>query len=250
MDNNVRALLTLKSVHHPRSRLTGLPVSLLDGAPCPWMRRGAGNLRRAGLRSHHLAYVIYTSGSTGEPKGVMIEQRNLANLAGWFVETLRTRPGERASCMAGVAFDAFGGEVWHGLCAGATLVMPPAESLGDTEKLVDWWSRQQFDVSFVVTALAEAAMSRALPTGRLRVLLTGGDRLSRPPGDDVPFEVINVYGPTETTVASTMGRIRPRDRAIHIGRPVANTRIYLLDSHGQPVPVGVAGEIYIGGSGV
>jgi amino acid adenylation domain-containing protein len=251
-DSDARVLLTLDRSRSQTPRRTGLVVLSLDGAQRPWKRRACGNLPKAtlGLRSHHLAYVIYTSGSTGEPKGVMVEHRSLANLVGWFIETLRTSPGERASCMAGVAFDAFGGEVWHGLCAGATLVMPPTESLGDPEKLVAWWSRQEFDVSFVVTALAEAAMSRALPTKRLRALLTGGDRLSRPPGEDVPFEVINVYGPTETTVAATMGRIRPQDEVIHIGRPVANTQIYLLDPHGQPVPVGVAGEIYIGGAGV
>ncbi|MGH8079833.1 MAG: amino acid adenylation domain-containing protein, partial [Lysobacter sp.] len=94
------------------------------------------------------------------------------------------------------------------------------------------------------------ALGRAQPGKPLRSLLTGGDRLSRLPDQNLPFELINNYGPTETTVVATSGRLSAGDSAVHIGRPIANTAIYLLDAHGEPVPEGVAGEIYIGGANV
>ncbi|MGH8082209.1 MAG: non-ribosomal peptide synthetase, partial [Lysobacter sp.] len=113
-----------------------------------------------------------------------------------------------------------------------------------------WWESQDLHSGFLVTALAEIALGRAQSGKPLRSLLTGGDRLSRLPGKDLPFELINNYGPTETTVVATSGRLHADDRAIHIGRPIANTSIYLLDVHGEPVPVGATGEIYIGGASV
>ncbi|WP_460732403.1 amino acid adenylation domain-containing protein, partial [Lysobacter tyrosinilyticus] len=200
---------------------------------------------------NRLAYVIYTSGSTGKPNGVMVEHRHLANLVGWHTETFPLSRGERTSSTAGVAFDACTWEVWPALCQGATLALPPSSTAGDPSALLDWWESQDLQSSFLVTALADAALARG-QSGRtgLRTLLTGGDRLNRLPTPDLPFALVNNYGPTETTVVATSGVITPEDTVIHIGRPIANTRLYLLDRHGRPVPVGAPGELHIGGAQV
>ncbi|WP_207284221.1 AMP-binding protein, partial [Pseudomonas sp. FW300-N2F2] len=119
----------------------------------------------------------------------------------------------------------------------------------DVGALLDWWQAQALDVCFLPTPIAEYAFGRNLGHDQLRTLLIGGDRLRKLPAD-LPFELINNYGPTETTVVATSGRIDASQAVLHIGKPVANTQVYLLDAHLQPVPVGVAGELYIGGAGV
>ncbi|MGH8294724.1 MAG: amino acid adenylation domain-containing protein [Steroidobacteraceae bacterium] len=202
-----------------------------------------------GLGPDHLAYVIYTSGSTGTPKGVMVEHRSLLNLVHWHCETFQVRPGTRCSCMASVAFDAAAWEIWPTLCAGASLVIAPRELTRDPEALLAWWAGQAVEVSFLTTPLAEIALARDLHSRGLRTLLIGGDRLRRHPGAR-SYQVVNNYGPTETTVVATSGAVLESDPVLHIGRPLANTRVYILDRHLKAVPVGVTGEIYIGGAGV
>ncbi|ATQ77349.1 non-ribosomal peptide synthetase [Massilia violaceinigra] len=252
-DSGAAVLLTQSRLVDGIEPAAGMTVLALDSPLPPWQQQPCGDLSRAmnGLASSHLAYVIYTSGSTGQPKGVMVEHRNLVNLIGWHCETFPLAPGERASSTAGIAFDACTWEVWPPLCMGAVLALAPADAAGDPVALLDWWNQQDLHTSFLVTALADIAMKRDARAARpLRTLLVGGDRLARAPAADVDFELVNNYGPTETTVVATSGRILPGDAVIHIGRPIANTSIYLLDRHGQPVPVGVAGEMYIGGAGV
>ncbi|HEX8613864.1 MAG TPA: amino acid adenylation domain-containing protein [Telluria sp.] len=252
-DSGAAVLLTQSRLLDGIAPAAPVTVLELDAPAPPWHDQPSGDLTRAttGLASSHLAYVIYTSGSTGQPKGVMIEHRNLANLIGWHCETFPLAPGERASCTAGIAFDACTWEVWPPLCMGAVLALAPADAAGDPVALLDWWERQDLHTSFLVTALADIAMKREPRAGRpLRTLLVGGDRLARAPAAALGFEVVNNYGPTETTVVATSGRIRCGDAPVHIGRPIANTRIYLLDRHGRPVPAGVAGEMVIGGAGV
>ncbi|HEX8430060.1 MAG TPA: amino acid adenylation domain-containing protein, partial [Longimicrobium sp.] len=199
------------------------------------------------VRPDHLAYVIYTSGSTGQPKGVMVEHRNLANLVHWHTDAFALAPGERASSVAGVGFDAAAWEIWPALCAGATLALP--DDTRDPEALLEWWAAQSLDVSFLPTPLAEFALDRGITGGPSRTLLTGGDRLRRAPADGLGFTLVNNYGPTETTVVATSGAVTGSAKP-HIGRPIANARVYLLDGHGEPVAPGVAGEMYIGGAGV
>src|SRR5204862_4623131 len=98
--------------------------------------------------------------------------------------------------------------------------------------------------------LAEIVFARGRVNPHLRTLLIGGDQLNRRPPSDVCFRVINNYGPTETTVVATSGCVTPADQQLHIGRPISNTKVYILDSNRKPVPVGITGELYIGGAGV
>ena len=204
---------------------------------------------RVAVAPQNLAYVIYTSGSTGLPKGVMVEHRTLANLVDWHCSAFALEQGSHASSLAGFGFDAMAWEVWPTLCAGATLHLAPIhDGSEDIEALLRWWRDQPLQVSFLPTPIAEHAFAQAQPHPTLRTLLIGGDRLrqlERDPG----FVVINNYGPTETTVVATSGQVQPCG-ALHIGAPIANTRTYVLDKYLRPLPVGVAGELYIGGAGV
>ncbi|WP_122419762.1 non-ribosomal peptide synthetase, partial [Pseudomonas viridiflava] len=207
------------------------------------------NPQVAGLTSANLAYVIYTSGSTGQPKGVMVEHRTLNNLIDWHCQAFDLHAGSHTASVAGFGFDAMAWEVWPALCAGATLHLPPAEvSNEQLDALLDWWIAQPLQVAFLPTPVAEYAFSRDLRHPTLRTLLIGGDRLRqfhRDPG----FAVINNYGPTEATVVATSGRLLP-DGSLDIGKPIANTRVYLLDERQQLVPLGVAGELYVAGDSV
>ncbi|WP_122736220.1 non-ribosomal peptide synthetase, partial [Pseudomonas viridiflava] len=213
-----------------------------------WAER-LDNPQVAGLTSTNLAYVIYTSGSTGQPKGVMVEHRTLNNLIDWHCQAFDLRAGSHTASVAGFGFDAMAWEVWPALCAGATLHLPPADVGNEQlDALLDWWIAQPLQVAFLPTPVAEYAFSRDLRHPTLRTLLIGGDRL-RQFHQDPGFAVINNYGPTEATVVATSGRLLP-DGSLDIGKPIANTRVYLLDERQQLVPLGVAGELYVAGDSV
>jgi arthrofactin-type cyclic lipopeptide synthetase A len=202
-----------------------------------------------GLTTDNLAYVIYTSGSTGLPKGVMVEHRTLGNLVDWHFAAFGLGIGQHTSSLAGFGFDAMAWEVWPALCAGATLHLSPAsEGSEDIDALLDWWRAQPLDVSFLPTPIAEYAFSKQLDHPTLRTLLIGGDRL-RQFNRAQSFAVVNNYGPTEATVVATSGLIAP-GQALHIGKPVSNATTYLLDDQQRPVPIGIIGELYVGGAGV
>ncbi|MFL1492738.1 amino acid adenylation domain-containing protein [Pseudomonas antarctica] len=207
------------------------------------------NPQLATLTPAHLAYVIYTSGSTGQPKGVMVEHRTVENLMHWHCEAFGLDARSHTSSVAGFGFDAMAWEVWPALCAGATLHLPPAHVGNENiDELLAWWLTQPLDVSFLPTPVAEYAFSQNLHHPTLRILLIGGDRL-RQFTQERRFAVVNNYGPTEATVVATSGRVRA-GVALHIGRPIANASVYVLDAQLRPVPVGVTGELYVGGSGV
>ncbi|WP_186072038.1 non-ribosomal peptide synthetase [Burkholderia gladioli] len=226
----------------------------LSVSSAPWDELAFDNLppRSLGLDSSHLAYVIYTSGSTGTPKGVMVEHRQLANLVTWHIDRFELRAGSRVPATASLAFDASVWELWPVLCAGASLLLPPPGLSSDATALLNWWRQQSMDCAFLVTPLALLAMQSELPPG-LKSLLIGGDRVtSLPSGLPPSLRIVNNYGPTETTVVATSGEIEPSagDTVYPIGKPIANTRIYLLDENQALVPLGAVGELYIGGAGV
>jgi amino acid adenylation domain-containing protein len=201
-----------------------------------------------------LAYVIYTSGSTGQPKGVEISHASLMNLVSWHQSAFKVTSGDRASLLAGVGFDAAVWETWPYLTAGASLHLPDECTRLSPEGLRDWFVTQEISISFLPTALAEPVMTLEWPPSTaLRILLTGADTLRRFPSDNLPFQVVNNYGPTECTVVATSGFVSPQtgtNALPTIGRPIANTEVYILDQNLQQVPVGTAGELHVGGVGV
>jgi amino acid adenylation domain-containing protein len=201
-----------------------------------------------------LAYVIYTSGSTGRPKGVQITHDNLLNLVYWHLRAFRVTPNDRATQLTSPAFDATGWELWPYLSIGASVYLPDEDTRVSPALLRDWLLEQGITISFVPTALAERMMTLEWPSqASLRMLLTGADKLRHYPPANLPFTWINNYGPTEATVVATSGEVLPTDSPTEvpsIGRPIANTQIYLLDENLKQVPIGEPGEMYIGGAGV
>lgn len=202
----------------------------------------------SGATPQNLAYVIYTSGSTGKPKGVGVSHRALVNLTTWHQQAYQLTPADRATQIASPAFDASVWETWPYLLSGSCIDLPNQEVLDQPGKLFEWLAAREITICFLPTPLAEIFGSTlSLPQVRLRALLTGGDKLHQGNWSSLPCPVINHYGPTENTVVSTCalattGNVPP------IGKPIANSRVYVLDEEFQPVPVGMAGELYVGGA--
>ncbi len=246
-DAGTRVLLTRRELAAGLSA-DGLETVLLDALD------GSAPGFDADLPAASLAYLIYTSGSTGVPKGAAMTHAGLANLVAWHRATYGVTPDDRATLVAGVGFDASVWEMWPVLTAGASLWIPDAETVASPPDLLAWFAAQRITLAFLPTPLAEAVLSGPTPPGlALRALLTGGDRLLTRPGAGLPFALVNHYGPTEGTVVATAGRVRPErgeERAPSIGRPIAGARVTLVDRDLQPVPVGVAGEILLGGAGL
>jgi amino acid adenylation domain-containing protein/non-ribosomal peptide synthase protein (TIGR01720 family) len=201
-------------------------------------------------RSRDAAYVIYTSGSTGRPKGVVIEHEGLANLAAAQARAFGVTAGSRVLQFASSNFDASVSEVFVTLLAGAALVLAPQEALLPGPDLV----RTLVDGRVSVVTLPPSALSvlpdAALPS--LETLVVAGEACPKEIvarwADQRRF--VNAYGPTETTVCATLTECAPSDGKPLIGRPIANMRTYVLDAGLTPAPVGVPGELYVGGVGV
>ncbi|HEX3126552.1 MAG TPA: amino acid adenylation domain-containing protein, partial [Thermoanaerobaculia bacterium] len=204
------------------------------------------------LTSDRLAYVIYTSGSTGEPKGTELLHGGLANLCAWHRRLYGLGPDDRSALVAGPGFDASVWEMWPCLTAGATLCIPPADTVTSPPDLAAWLAERRITVTFLPTPLAEAVLGEVGEGAAfrgLRAILTGGDRLHRRPSAGAPFALVNHYGPTECTVVTTAGVVDPGgDRLPAIGHPIDNTRVAILDRALRPVPAGVPGELCVSGA--
>ncbi|PEH87142.1 non-ribosomal peptide synthetase [Burkholderia gladioli] len=224
---------------------------LLDPDTLP--ERPASNPVVPGLTSRHLAYVIYTSGSTGKPKGVMVEHRGTLNLAQLQRQNFAILPSSRILQFASCAFDASVWEVVMALGCGATLYLPFTALLKDRAALLRYLEQHRITHATLPPALLQGDSAVLDPELALTLILAG-----EAPGPGL-FQalaehhvVFNAYGPTESTVCATLWRCPPgfTGETIPIGKPIANTRIYLLDAHGQPVPLGAVGELHIGGDGL
>lgn len=202
----------------------------------------------------NLAYIIFTSGSTGRPKGVEITHASLLNLVAWHQLAFEVTSSDHATLQSSPGFDAAVWELWPYLAAGATVHIVDDEVRTIPERLRDWMVSHGITISFLPTALAERMLDLAWPKETaLRVLLTGADTLRRYPRAGLPFALVNNYGPTECTVVATSGIISARESGEElptIGRPIANTQVYIVDEQLKPVPNGTAGELLIGGAGV
>ncbi|MHA6533452.1 non-ribosomal peptide synthetase [Paenibacillus sp. BAC0078] len=200
----------------------------------------------------NIAYVIYTSGSTGNPKGVVVEHQSLFNMVLWHQQYYQVMEQDRAMQIVSIAFDAAVAEIWPCLSKGASLYLCKESVRTDHEALREWIVEQQITIGCMPTPMAEMMMHLHWPAHTsLRCLLIGGDLLRQSPPTSLPFALVNNYGPTECTVVATAAVVNPLQEGLPpIGRPIANARLYVLDRHRQPVPIGVTGELYIGGAGV
>jgi amino acid adenylation domain-containing protein len=198
-----------------------------------------------------LAYVVYTSGSTGKPKGVMIKHQSLVNLVAWHNLEYKVTEGSKAVSMAGVGFDAFGWEIWPYLSAGASIYVIDDETRLSVATLSALFIDKEITHSFISTALVQDFVNASRHKEvALKYLLTGGDKLSALNLDGICYILANNYGPTENTVVATSCIVSQKDKIPPIGKPISNTRIYILSVDEELSPVGVSGEVCIGGAGL
>ncbi|MGB3193282.1 MAG: amino acid adenylation domain-containing protein, partial [Limnoraphis sp.] len=207
----------------------------------------------------HLAYVIYTSGSTGKPKGVAMNHRPLVNLIRWQIQQSSATYGTRTGQFTSLSFDVSFQEILSTWCSGGTLVLIPEDVRIDATKLLQFLTQQNIERLFLPFVALEqlatsASVAQVLPN--LCEVITAGEQLQITPTLVKFFDRLlncqleNQYGPTETHVVSAFrleGSPSQWSSLAPIGRPIANTQIYILDQSLQPVPIGVPGELYIGG---
>jgi amino acid adenylation domain-containing protein len=251
-DAAVRAVVMDESTRGQISVEPDVAVVDLTGDARALAAEDDGNLA-AVAGPEDIAYVIYTSGSTGRPKGVEVPHRALVN----FLTSMQREPGLTASdvlvAVTTLSFDIAGLEVWLPLITGAEVVVASRETAVDGRGLAALLD----EVGATVLQATPATWRLLLETGwagkRDLRILCGGEALPRDLADrllECGAAVWNLYGPTETTVWSAVWQVEPGDGAVVIGHPIANTQLHILDEGRQPVPLGVVGELYIGGVGV
>lgn len=200
-------------------------------------------------RPENLAYVIYTSGSTGRPKGVLIEHGGLYNMIREQIRLFGVCPQSRVMQFASFSFDASVSEIFTALAAGATLCLPPEEILVPGPPFVEWLREQAISVATLPPSVLAVLPTTDLPA--LTTVVAAGEELRA----DVVARwagrrFLNAYGPTEATVCTTIAECMPEGGRPSIGSPIAHVRVALLDSSLRPVPIGIPGELYIGGVGL
>jgi len=254
-DSAPAAVLTLQRLRD-RLRGTAVPVLELDGAAAAWAHQPATNLGRGDLTPDHLAYVIYTSGSTGRPKGVGVPHRAVVNTLTWMEALSGLGAGDSVLHKTPYSFDASLRELIPALLVGGRLVLARPDGHRDPEYLLETIRRERITALHGVPSLLQALLDEGMEgCTSLRFVMCGGEALSadvaRRFAAQAPWaRLYNVYGPTEAAVDVTAWPCRGADEAGHtvpIGAPMANVRICILDRAGEPVPVGVAGELHIGG---
>jgi amino acid adenylation domain-containing protein len=202
----------------------------------------------ASVNAGQLAYIIYTSGSTGRPKGVMIEHRGVVNLVLAYKRDLNLKPGSRFLQFASFGFDASCVEIFSTLLTGGCLIMCTKESLLSADSFEQLLTKQQVEIAILPPAF-QPFIENVPDT--LKIIISAGEALNEATGKLIQSKgiaLVNGYGPTECTVCAsqTHNPIRP-DGIITIGKPIDNVKIYILNKENQLSPVGVTGEICIGG---
>jgi amino acid adenylation domain-containing protein len=244
-DSSCRLLITDRKYKNFAASI-GVDIPIIDIQSLP----DAGKpLLKSLIRPDNLAYVIYTSGSTGEPKGVQISHRSLINLISWHTKAFNVRENSRATLYASIGFDASVWESWPYLLKGACLYPLVDDLRLDIDKMYHFLRDHRITHAFVPSPVCEAMTLENQDGMENLCLLTGGDLLRNV--HPSKMSIINNYGPTETTVVATSCKVDPlKPGHIPIGRPIDNTQIYILDHDLHLLPIGVPGEICIGGAGL
>eukprot|EP01112_Ceratiomyxa_fruticulosa_P015142 TRINITY_DN4420_c0_g2_i2.p1 TRINITY_DN4420_c0_g2~~TRINITY_DN4420_c0_g2_i2.p1 ORF type:complete len:1801 (-),score=375.35 TRINITY_DN4420_c0_g2_i2:187-5427(-) len=211
-----------------------------SGVPCPF----------SDVTPNNLCYVLFTSGSTGMPKGVMVEHRSLINFVITMEDVIKTTVEDRVAQTIPFPFDASACDMWVTLLgAGSTLVLKPSEVVAGTD-LAEFLRVAECTSIVQTPSVMLTIANENLPA--LKTIVVGGEAcplaLIQQLGEGRNF--YNVYGPTETTVVTTTARCYPTDKQVTIGKGLGNYQLYVLDKHLQPVPIGVPGELFVGGVGV
>ncbi|MFL5539303.1 MAG: non-ribosomal peptide synthetase, partial [Longimicrobiaceae bacterium] len=250
-DSGARVLLTQARLEGRLSAAAGVATVRVD-ADWPAVAALSAAPLDPGATADDLAYVIYTSGSTGRPKGVEVRHGGVAN----FLHSLRQEPGmgegDALVAVTTLSFDIAVLELFLPLVAGGTTVVATREQASDPAQLQALLARPGVTAMQATPATWRMLLDAGWTPPRSLRVLCGGEALPRELADRLlagGAEVWNLYGPTETTIWSAAWRVEAGGPVV-IGRPIANTRLYVLDPHGTPTPTGVPGELWIGGAGV
>ncbi|HLP48533.1 MAG TPA: amino acid adenylation domain-containing protein, partial [Candidatus Kapabacteria bacterium] len=207
------------------------------------------------IQHSNLAYVIYTSGSTGKPKGVMIEHAAVHNFIEGMMPCIDFKPGKRILALTTISFDIFGLEVLLPLCKGLEIVMADEEQQRDIRLLKQLILKSKVDMLQATPSRMQMLIENGDENSFLRNLkeiMIGGEALSIKLSSDLgqltTANIYNMYGPTETTIWSTVKKLNGAE-SITIGKPIINTHIYILNKYLKLQPIGIPGEMYIGGDG-
>ncbi|MFF9757786.1 amino acid adenylation domain-containing protein, partial [Streptomyces sp. NPDC014344] len=257
---DARPALVLTTTEHRPAETAGTPVVLWDTLDVTDQRTDDPV---TALSAGHPAYVIYTSGSTGRPKGVVMPAGALVNLLEWHHDAVGGTPGTRTAQFTAISFDVSAQEMLSALMFGKTLVIPDEDVRRDAARFVEWLDEHEVEELFapnlVVEAVAEAAVEQGRALPRLRVIAQAGEALTlsrvvREFHTSAPGRVLhNHYGPTETHVVTAHTLSDAPDTwplTAPIGRPITDTRAYVLGPGLELVAPGVVGELYIAGAGV
>ncbi len=225
-------------------------LTLTDGPPAEIAASDPGATARASPSD--VAYVIYTSGSTGQPKGVVVEHRHAINFLHGMMQAWHIGPESAVLSFAAYTFDVSVMDMFMPLLAGAKVVLAPAETLRSPPRLAALIRESR--VTFACLPPAVLSLLAGEHFGDLRTLLSAGEELTSEllgAWQRDGLEIYNGYGPTEAAIGSTFMKLEPTTPLPPpIGRPKPNYQAYVLDEHLNPVPVGVTGELHIGGAGV
>ncbi|MFI1682011.1 amino acid adenylation domain-containing protein [Streptomyces sp. NPDC020607] len=249
-DAGIKVLLSTSDLADRVPVPAGTEVFLLDG-PASTLPATAPEPVTDG---DSVAYVIYTSGSTGRPKGVLVDHASLGNLLDDFASESEFGASDRLLALTSLSFDIAGLELWLPLLTGGTLVIGPPGAGGDPERLHELLTDEDITVVQATPATWKlyTASTRAAPPA-LRQIWSGGEHLPHSLAQALTAlgpEVHNLYGPTETTIWSTRAVLRRHDSVTGIGRPLSNTSLFVVDAAGRQVPMGLPGELCIGGAGL
>jgi len=255
-DARAQVLLTQKTLRDSMPEL-GIAVVCVDS---DWedLARHGENTPQANATAKNLAYVIYTSGSTGQPKGVMVEHGGLTNAINWIMETLELSSSDRCMLKTPISFDAAGRELFATLLAGGTLIVAEPGGHRDSRYLADTIRGARISILHCVPSLLRLLLEEpAFDEGLgLRAVMCGGEALTpqivKRFQSRIGAKLYNVYGPTETIIDSTYWPCEECNghTAVPIGRPIPNAQVYILDDLLRLLPIGAAGNLYIGGMGL
>src|SRR5215217_2743367 len=253
-DTTPRLLITTRALLEQLPQEGRPELMLLEEERLANLPRTAPRLPVSG---RNLAYVDFTSGSTGRPKGVAVEHRGVLRLL-YGAPYARLGPEETFLLIAPISFDASTLEVWGPLCLGGRLVVFPPRSPSELDLLTDVLHRHSITLLHLTAGLFSQMVELGMDGLKgVRQLLTGGYVVSAPHVkrvlEELKIPVTACYGPTESTLFTSvhrMTRVEDVGASVPIGRPIGNTQVYVLDAGMEPVPVGVAGELYIGGDGL
>ena len=204
------------------------------------------------VSSDDLAYIIYTSGSTGKPKGVQVSHRSVVNCLHSVSQRVGFTSQDVFLAVTTISFDIAGLELYLPLMVGGQVAVASREDAVDGERLLKRLTEDSVTAMQATPSTWRLLLDAGWMGSEKFKILCGGDVLSRDLAEGLRehCRLWNLYGPTETTIWSVICAVERGERSVPIGRPIANTKIYILDSHLQPVPIGVHGELYIGGDGL